>query len=161
GLLRALNLDLPDAATSGDGPSPLPVPGPQPPGPEPGPQPVPEDERLQAVSQWAGGRVELLQPIARALRSSLFNELKAGIRWEEIGFGQEAVFAAIGLPGSGQTQMTLAVRIENTAGGGAVGDAKPLIEIKPNAATARLLQGLLLHERHRSWAFSGGMDALA
>ncbi len=161
GLLRALNLDLPDAATGGDGPSLLPPPGPQPPEPEPGPQPTADDARLQEVSQWAGARVELSQGIARDLRRSLFDELKAGIRWEEIGFRQEAVFAAIGLIGSEQAQRNLAVRIHNTAGGGAVGDAKPLIEIKPNAATARLLQGLLLHERHRSWAFPGGVDALA
>ena len=59
-LLRALNLDLPDAATGGDGPSLLPPPGPQPPEPGAGAlQPMVEDERLQAVSQWAGGRVEL------------------------------------------------------------------------------------------------------
>lgn len=160
GLLRALNLDLPASAIGGNG-QPPPAPSRQ--SPEPGrkPQPAPEDERLQAVSQWAGGRVELSQAIARTLRRSLFDELRAGIRWEEIGFGQESVFSAIGLIGSEQAQMNLAVRIENAAGGGAVGDAKPLIEIRPNAATARLLQGLLLHERHRSWAFPGGMDTLA
>jgi hypothetical protein len=160
-LLQALG--LPDLSASAAAEPRTPQPPAVPPeGPEPPrPQPPPEDERLVAVDQWAAGGIELKAGIARTLRRRLFDELRAGIRWEEIGFGQEAAFAATGLRGGEQTQMNLAVRIANTAGGGAVGTADPLVEIKPSVANARLLRGLLLRERHGSWDFPGGLDVLA
>ena len=55
---------------------------------------TPRDERLREVEQWAAGGIELKARAAQTARRVLFDELRAGIRWEEIGFGQEAVFAA-------------------------------------------------------------------
>jgi hypothetical protein len=161
-LLRALALPDILASVNTVGPEVLTPSTPEPQTSKPArPRLSPEDARLRAIDQWAGGGIELKGEIARVLRQMLFDELKAGIRWEEIGFGQDALFAAIGLPRRGQQQIYRAVRIANTAGGGAVGDVGPLIEIKPNAANARLLRGLLLRQRHKSWSFPGGLDALA
>ncbi|MGD9676457.1 MAG: protein DpdH [Candidatus Bipolaricaulia bacterium] len=119
------------------------------------------DAELEAIDQWAGGKVELPQAVAREVRKALFWELAAGIRWEEIGFGEEAVMSALGLKGNRAQMPNRAVAIKKAGGGGAIGDAKPLIALEPNATSARLLRGLLLHSRHSSWAFVGGVDALA
>jgi hypothetical protein len=163
GLLQALN--LPDVASAIAQVAPPPPPPPPPAGPQrpvpPTPTPTPDDERLHAIDQWAGGRIELRADIARVVRRALFDELRAGVRWEEIGFGQEAVFDALGISGPQQQQLNLAVRIKNTAGGGAAGSADPLVVIEPSVAAARLLRGLFLRDKHNSWEFPGGAEALA
>lgn len=122
---------------------------------------APDDPRVRLVDQWAAGKLELNADISRVVRRALFDELRAGIRWEEIGFGQETVFPALGLRGSEQTQMATAIRIVNAAGRGAAASTAPLVELKPTAANARLIRGLLLRERTGSWSFAGSTDARA
>jgi hypothetical protein len=156
GLLAALNLpDLVSGVT--DTPTPQ-VEKPEQP-PEPGDTANPLDEELRAIEQWAGGSFELPAGVARTVRGALFDELRAGIRWDELGFGLENVLGALDIAGRQVTNR--AVRIEMTAGGGTTGTATPLIVVKPNVATAQLLSGLLLRNRNKSWAFPGGTDALA
>jgi hypothetical protein len=118
-----------------------------------------QDDQLYAIEQWAGGSFELPAGVARTVRGALFDELRAGIRWEELGFGSEAVLGALDI--AGRQMQNRAVRIEMTAGGGTTGTATPLIIVRPSVASARLLRGLLLRSRHGSWAFPGGPDALA
>jgi hypothetical protein len=159
-VLDALN--LPNLATVATAKpldtTPAPEPGPSDVRPTPGQQ---EDPRLRLVDQWAAGGLELNAELSRIVRRALFDEIKSSVRWEEIGFGQEAAFTAFGLRGSEQTQMRTAVRIVNAAGGGGASATKALVEIKPTAANARLIRGLLTRERVGSWAFPTGFDALA
>jgi hypothetical protein len=155
GLLAALNLpDLVSGVTDTSAPR---VEKPEP--TEPAAPSTAQDVELRAIEQWAGGSFELPAGVARIVRGALFDELRAGIRWEELGFGQDAVLAALDI-GSRQVQ-NRAVRIEMTAGGGTTGTATPLIIVKPNVAAAQLLRGLFLRNKNRSWAFPGGTDALA
>ena len=158
GLLKALN--LPDVITAMP-PSPT-TPTSQPgPASEPPEQPDAQGEELQAIEQWAGGAYELPAGVARAVRGALFDELRAGIRWEEIGFNYDAVLTALGITGGPMQTTNRTVRIEMTAGGGAAGASAPLIVVKPTVAAARLLRGLLVRTKEESWRFSGGADALA
>lgn len=157
GLLKALS--LPDVIS--DVPEIFQPKQPQPQGERVAPSPMEHDAELHAIEQWAGGSIELPARVAQNVRRALFDELRTGIRWEEIGLGQEAVLAALGLTGSQMQMPNRAVRIEMSAGGGALGSATPLLVLKPNVAAARLLSGLLLRVRNGSWAFVGGADALA
>ena len=120
---------------------------------------TPRDERLREIEQWAAGGIELKARAAQTARRVLFDELRAGYAGRKSGSVKKQSLPH-GLRGSAQVQMNLAVRIANTAGGGASGAADPLVVIEPNVANARL-QGLLLRDRHGSWAFPGGLDALS
>ena len=121
---------------------------------------TPRDERLREVEQWAAGGIELKARAAQTARRVLFDELRAGIRWEEIGFGQEAV-RRFGLRGSAQVQMNLAVRIANTAGGGAAGAADPLIVIEPNGQMLACCRVFSCANDTVRGTFPGGLDALS
>ena len=86
------------------------------------------EQELGRIEAWASGRTTLPAEVVRPLRRSLFDEVEAGIRWEEVGFGRDAAFRALDIRGTEQVQQNLAVRIERSAGGGPPGSVEPILQ---------------------------------
>jgi hypothetical protein len=108
---------------------------------QPAPRPAQGDDAEQELLRWAGGNTKLGLELARLLRNSLWQELLAGIRWEEIGYRSGEILALLGIRANvAQQQANIAVCIDNSAGGGAMAvRGAPLITLKPGTSNAELL----------------------
>lgn len=120
------------------------------------------DPRLQNIDDWAGGNVALAAELARDLRKALLDEIKAGVRWEEMALSREGALRYLGISrGASQQEPNRAIRIENAGGAFAATAVEPLLVVQPNAGNATLLRGIHQRQQTGSWAFPGGYVALA
>ena len=99
------------------------------------------DDAEQEILSWAGGNRELGLVLARDLRNSIWQEVLAGIRWEEIGFSWGEILTLLGMRANvAQQQANIAVNIGNSAGGGAMAArGEPLVTLAPGTSNAELL----------------------
>ena len=108
-------------------------------------QPVPRtaqrDDAEQELLRWAGGNTQLGTELARLLRNWIWQELLAGIRWEEIGYRSGEILTLLGIRANvAQQQANIAIYIDNSAGGGAMAArGEPLVTLQPGTSNAELL----------------------
>jgi hypothetical protein len=109
------------------------------------PRDDPDDRTIQ---EWAAGAITLRVSLARELRRAIWDELRVGVRWNELGSNRAGVLELLDIRAPAQQIMNVAVNIANSAGGGALGSTvESLVTLEPNAANARLL--LAFHRRRR------------
>ena len=116
------------------------------------------------VEAWADGR-ELKRTPSLTLRNLVWNELREGIRWNEIAANRAAALELLGITttrNKGAKLANLTVKIEHASGGGSLGAAtEPLVTLDASPINARLFSALLTQNREGSLSSAGGAHALA
>jgi hypothetical protein len=107
----------------------------------PAPGPAQRDDAEQELLRWAGGNTRLGTELARLLRNWIWQELLAGIHWEEIGYRSGDILTLLGIRANvAQQQANIAIYIDNSAGGGAMAArGEPLVTLDPGTGNAELL----------------------
>ena len=75
------------------------------------------------------------------MRNWIWQELLAGIRWEEIGYRSGEILTLLGIRANvARQQANIAINIDNSAGGGAMAArGEPLVTLEPGTSNAELL----------------------
>ena len=123
-------------------------------GPAPAPPDIPVEERRRreapaaedtadrAIQDWAAGTRELGNPLAPRLRTLMYNELLAAIRWDELGESQTGVLEALGIRGPEQQRPALMIKIQGAATGKGLMEGERLITLEQSVENAQLLRAI-------------------